>query len=265
MRHFKKKTVAICLASALTVLGAFSAENYKNSLVSLKINKGSDGQVSLTAFTKKPLENPVMTEKIGEETFSIVLTETYSEIDKMPDLTGFDNIETLLISTHPYTPGKQGYTNIYLKTKGNPFISTNTSLYIEDKKDNQALQNNNSLSKPHNKTTSYWDKLESKKESTYAKKTSSPQKIIKDIEKNEQNDSIAQEQTITSKEEFPVNYNSTPQSSNERWAIIIGMFVVSLLIVFIYFMGKDKMASVIGEQTVIDLDDPEEDEKKEKL
>ena len=36
MKHFKKRTIALVLASVVTVVGAFGAENYKNSLMSLK-------------------------------------------------------------------------------------------------------------------------------------------------------------------------------------------------------------------------------------
>ena len=73
MRHFRKKAIAICLASALTVLGAFSAENYKNSLVSLRINKGSNGIVSLTAYTRENLSQPLTTEKLDDNDYSIIL------------------------------------------------------------------------------------------------------------------------------------------------------------------------------------------------
>ena len=36
MKQYKKRTVALVLASVITVVGSFGAENYKNSLMSLK-------------------------------------------------------------------------------------------------------------------------------------------------------------------------------------------------------------------------------------
>ena len=52
MERLKKRTIALCLASVLTVVGAFGAENYNNSLMAIRINNGSGGYVSVTALLK---------------------------------------------------------------------------------------------------------------------------------------------------------------------------------------------------------------------
>ena len=53
MKQYKKRTVALVLASVITVVGAFGAENYKNSLMSLKFDEGSDKSVKMTLLTKQ--------------------------------------------------------------------------------------------------------------------------------------------------------------------------------------------------------------------
>ena len=56
MKQFKKRTIALVLASVITVVGAFGAENYKNSLMSLKFESGLNGAVSMTLLTKRNYE-----------------------------------------------------------------------------------------------------------------------------------------------------------------------------------------------------------------
>ena len=59
MKQFKKRTIALVLASVITVVGAFGAENYKNSLMSLKFDSGSNGAVSVTLQTKRNYEQTI--------------------------------------------------------------------------------------------------------------------------------------------------------------------------------------------------------------
>ena len=59
MKQYKKRTVALVLASVVTVVGAFGAENYKNSLMSLKFDEGSDKSVKMTLLTKQRYDNNI--------------------------------------------------------------------------------------------------------------------------------------------------------------------------------------------------------------
>ena len=52
MKQYKKRTLALVLASAITVVGAFSAENYKNTLMSLGFKNYPNGDVNLTIYTR---------------------------------------------------------------------------------------------------------------------------------------------------------------------------------------------------------------------
>ncbi len=273
MRHFKKKTIVLCLASMLAVMGSCNAETYKNSLMSIKINSGSGGAVSLTAFTSKNYTQMIKTEPLENGAFSIILPETYSQMTQMPDLTGYQNIESMQVSTYPYTVENKGYTKIYIKTKGNPTISTNTSLYIPD---NQMTDIPNNISSsissssssdnvpPKNikrvEPVSYWDMHKSNK----------PQdnQETKLENNNSRNNSVSKNKQISKKnvqtETEPVNYNNTNElsdnSSWERISIVLGILFITFLLFFVYFVSKEKMASLVGESS--DFVDDEEDKKK---
>lgn len=273
MRHFKKKTIVLCLASMLAVMGSCNAETYKNSLMSIKINSGSGGAVSLTAFTSKNYTQMIKTEPLENGAFSIILPETYSQMTQMPDLTGYQNIESMQVSTYPYTVENKGYTKIYIKTKGNPTISTNTSLYIPD---NQMTDIPNNISSsissssssdnvpPKNikrvEPVSYWDMHKSNK----------PQdnQETKLENNNSRNNSVSKNKQISKKnvqtETEPVNYNNTNElsdnSSLERISIVLGILFITFLLFFVYFVSKEKMASLVGESS--DFVDDEEDKKK---
>ena len=73
MRNFRKRTIALCLASVVTVLGSFAENAYQNSLMSLSIDRGSYGAVSFTAFTKKPFLQTLNPEKVDDNTYQIIL------------------------------------------------------------------------------------------------------------------------------------------------------------------------------------------------
>lgn len=133
MRNFRKRTIALCLASAITVLGSFALETYNNSIISLRINSGSYGRVSITAYTQKPYGRTAKTEKVDENTYNIYLPGARSELTAMPSINGYDNIDSIQVSTYPYSYDIEGYTLIQLKTKGSPSVSAETALFIPDK------------------------------------------------------------------------------------------------------------------------------------
>ena len=114
MERFKKRTIALVLASVVTVVGAFGAENYKNSLMSLEYENQSNGAVNLTVLTKHNYTNNLTPIKKDASTYVIMLPETNSEISEMPAISG--NIESIDVKTMPYTKTSRGYTKITVKT-----------------------------------------------------------------------------------------------------------------------------------------------------
>lgn len=266
MRNFKKRTIALCLASAITVLGSFAADSYQNSLMSLRIDSGSNGSVSFTAFTKKPFQQTIRTEKIDNNTFYVILPETNSEVSSMPMINGYDNIDSMRISTYPYSQGVEGYTRIEIRTKGEPIVSATTSLYIPARTQETSpyaevlsIQNKKNEEKPvveaQPKTSSYWDqhnepaaqKTEEKKPA--GTKSSSSTKSFK--QKNAQSP------------DFNSNYPTDMPSSgsNERLPIFIGFVAIVLLIAFFIFLRRDQMAGIVGDQKDLDFDDDDKHKK----
>ena len=133
MKHYTKRTIALCLASLVTVVGAFGAENYQNNLMSLKINNGSGGYVSMTAYTEKPYNLPIKIMRNDANTYILVFPGTGCEA-KLPKLSNYENIESIGISTFPYTYEREGYTQITIKTIGAPNLKASTMLFIPEKK-----------------------------------------------------------------------------------------------------------------------------------
>ena len=276
MRHFKKRTVALCLASVITVLGAFGDDAFSNNLVDLQVTKGSGGRVELTAYTEKPYEQSIMTERIGDNMYNITFPGAKSSIKRMPDLSNCENIESIQVSTFPTTTGQEGFTRIFIKTINEPRLSTRTTLFlhyndggaINSISTTPAVKKVQPAAPPPKKETSYWDAMNSspaaktnasqtQPAATSVPKKPKTEKTYQEENKEEKSDQIS--------EDFPVNYNDIPtESGNERWLMIIGIAVVLLLVAFIYFLGKDKMASVVGEQNKIDLNDDEKDKKKKR-
>ena len=128
MKQYKKRTVALVLASVVTVVGAFGAENYKNSLMSLKFDEGSDKSVKMTLLTKQRYDNNINIIKKDAVTYVVTLPETDSQVNSDYELG--DNVESVDIKTLPYTKSKTGGTRITVKLTENIPLFTKTSLYL---------------------------------------------------------------------------------------------------------------------------------------
>ena len=131
MKHFKKRTIALVLASVITVVGAFGAENYKNSLMSLKFEGSSNGAVNVTLLTKQNYEQTINPIKKDATTYIIMLPETNSLMASSPELAG--NVQSVNVRTMPYTTSSNGYTKITIKTLPNTALNAKKALYIPDK------------------------------------------------------------------------------------------------------------------------------------
>ena len=59
MERFKKRTIALVLASVVTVVGAFGADNYKNSLTGLSFEGSSAESLNLVVKTKNAVEGSI--------------------------------------------------------------------------------------------------------------------------------------------------------------------------------------------------------------
>ena len=274
MRHYTKRTLVLCLASLITVVGAFGAENYKNNLMSLKINNGSGGYISLTAYTEKPYNLPIKTVRQDANTFVLIFPETGCEA-KLPRMTDYENIESIGVSTFPYTNEREGYTKITVKTLGMPTLKANTMLFIpqgqsEYSYSSQYIQDMQQQQQQPQK--SYW----ASHEQTPTQTAASPERPMteskpepKPAEGNTNNTinnqtapaAAPNNVSVTPAQNITQDYSNTGTGS-EHSTVIICILVLIMLIGFIMMIGKDKMAGIVGDNNEFDIDG--NDDKKGK-
>ena len=274
MKHYTKRTIALCLASLVTVLGAFGAENYKNNLMSIRINNGSGGYISMTALTEKPYNLPIKTVRQDANTYVLIFPETECEA-KMPRITNYENIESIGISTFPYTPEREGYTKITVKTLGSPTLKANTMLYIPESNSGLSYQPQKiATTEAPAQPTSYWATHERTESTSIQKQKNENTENSQDNSLN--SNSIPVEQNANNNNQN-VNNASTPGDSvnnapapyippqdysntgtvSEHMTAIICVLVLIMLVGFIMLIGKDKMANVVGDNNEFDIDSDE--------
>lgn len=128
MKQFKKRTLALVLASVVTVVGAFGAENYKNSLMSLNFYAGSGGSVNAMLLTKEHYNGSVSPTRMDANTYVIMLPDTNSEVPDNIELGSV--VKSVDIKTMPYTKTGNGYTKITIKTKQNALLTVRSGIYM---------------------------------------------------------------------------------------------------------------------------------------
>lgn len=277
MKQFKKRTIALVLASVITVVGAFGAENYKNSLMSLKFESGSNGAVNMTLLTKRNYEQTISPVKKDATTYVIMLPETNSKMPSNPELAG--DVESVNVRTMPYTTSSKGYTKITIKTAPNAMLTAQKALYIPDKsaeteaETNTAPQPQPSLEPvspiPRDKTNAVDDNYGSERARTNENSIHSSngvsqtapvdiKKSVKQFEPNKESDSQESINNLTNSSLPTETSDST--HSNDILLLVLAVMLVVALCVYFYIRAKEKMAALVGEQP--DFSDDESDKKK---
>ncbi len=272
MKQFKKRTIALVLASVVTVVGAFGADNYRNSLMSLKFESGSNGAVSMTVLTKRNYEQSITPVKKDATTYVIMLPETNSQMPSTPELAG--DVESVNVRTMPYTSGSKGYTKITIKTAPNAMLTASKALYIPEKKSEDESPTSQPI-QPIPPREDYQstspvipsrDEVQTRNPAPIRSASGVNQTSPVDIKQ-----SVQQFETTPAREESFANnaQKKTPEpvqensNSFEVMLLIMGVLFVIVTSVFIYLKGKDKMAEVIGEQVDFSDDEFKKGKKKE--
>ena len=272
MKQFKKRTIALVLASVVTVVGAFGADNYRNSLMSLKFESGSNGAVSMTVLTKRNYEQSITPVKKDATTYVIMLPETNSQMPSTPELAG--DVESVNVRTMPYTSGSKGYTKITIKTAPNAMLTASKALYIPEKKSEDESPTSQPI-QPIPPREDYQstspvipsrDEVQTRNPAPIRSASGVNQTTPIDIKQ-----SVRQFETTPAREESFANnaQKKTPEpvqensNSFEVMLLIMGVLFVIVTSVFIYLKGKDKMAEVIGEQVDFSDDEFKKGKKKE--
>ena len=257
MKHYKKRTIALCLASLVTIAGAFGAENYDNSLMGLKVNNGSNGYVSVTAYTKQSLSKPSQLIKVDNNTYTYILPKTNNSTTA-PDVSGYNNIESIEILTLPYTPETEGSTKIVIKTLGKPVVMANNVLYLDELKEKQKK-----LIKKEEES-GYQDEPKVNKSTSSHSDVSSNVNSF-DSSKNSQSATAGKSSSNLKKEDYNIpEYDAKPPQSTGTHTAFAFLCVLALVLVIsiIFIAAKNKMASVVGQISDFDLD--EDNKVKEK-
>ena len=274
MKQFKKRTLALVLASVVTVVGAFGAENYKNSLMALNFSTTRSGGVNVTLQTKEKLTNSISPIRKSASTYVIMLPETNSEVPSGTALG--ESIESLDIQTMPYTKESNGYTKITITTKSSAPLYVNTLVYVPPGSMPDMITTTQTSTASDNDNNSSSRSRRSRNNSS--SNTIRSQSGVDQITPVDINESLkqfqSQSQTTSKKKKAPTKEMTTlndlqeadkPSSHQELLYIILGVAFVIVTSFFLMLKAKDKLVEITGEQANYDVsDEPKPGDKKKK-
>ena len=130
--RFAKRALILC--AALITLNPVLGDEFKNSVVNLKLNKDSNGSVNVKVITAKPYDRPIYVNEKSNNTYVILLPETQNLLTGKPILNGVSNeVSGVTINTHPYVEGGcKGYTKITIVSPKPINICATAGLNVKD-------------------------------------------------------------------------------------------------------------------------------------
>ncbi len=273
MKNFKKRTIALVLASVVTVAGSFAANNYKNGLMALNFGTTGNGDINLSVETKTAYSGNVTPFRRDANTYVLTLSEMKSYINNAPDIAAVSSdIASVEIKTLPYTNSAKGYTRVIIKTHNPINIKAENKIFIPTNSEpvkkittNATPENLNNNSDIITKNRNYSD---------IKQETSNQQRIenySEDIsEQNRQIDEYSQEEisneqnvsnndVISSSDESYTNTTTSEEKEPfESFLVVLAVLALFGIIAFIAVRASNKMHEVAGEKFRIDVSDEEE-------
>ena len=271
MKGFRKRTLALVVASVITVVGSFASENYKNSLREIKFEPSGDNSVSMILGTRSRYDGNITPVKKDSTTFVLMLPEINS-LASTPDLTNAGgNIASVNIRTMPYSSNAKGYTRITIKTLS-PTVSlqARNEVYIETNKKNLAMLGDNASSEIARKNALYEERRLREVQKAEAlrkmRKEALSKPPVRETKKEVVPPSNTQNNIKTNEKTFePVRNPEDNKITTAKNAATTQTLLWALLIVFIsafYFMkANKKMQEIAGER--LNLDTSSESDLKE--
>ncbi len=278
MKQFKKRTIALVLASVITVAGSFAAENYKNSLMGLSFKHNEDGSVNMTLQTKANYSGNVSLVKKDRTTYVIMLPEFNSEAPT-PDLKDVSsNIESVSVRTMPYTNSGNGYTRITVKAYENTVLTADKALYVASAQQ-QALPAPQTVKEEEPSPSETVVEPEpqnieeenSEQESQAEERENSgehyrPEKPVRvpqrtGVESSPSPDNTPQAGSVPDFSSEMDSQPPEPKDSTEAFLLVLGIFFVLTASIYFFVRAKNKLAEIAGEQIVIEVDEPKADKK----
>lgn len=265
MRNFKKRTIALILASAVTVAGSFAANRYKNTLMGIGFGVSNNGAMEVVVQTKTQHSEIIKPIKKDENTYILMLPEMDSSAPT-PDLSSISNIQSINISTMPYTNEKVGYTKITIKTNNVPALAVVNQIFIEDKSSVQTNATETSSNSLSSETYSYqnYDNQSYYSEEDVNGEYVEEETYEEDASTDETNSVDDSSSEVTEAVDY-ANYDLEKEKrSREHFLLILGFLLVVFCSVFFYLNAKDKLAELSGESLDIDVKEDEKKAPKEK-
>jgi hypothetical protein len=265
MKQFKKRTLALVLASVVTVVGSFASENYKNSLMALNFEAQPNGAVNMILETKVPYSGNIVPTRKDANTYVLMLPEVNSNAPT-PDLKNSQsNIESVAIRTMPYSQSGKGYTRITIKTitpltllsSNKVFLPTEQTSDKNYSTQEKKIQNTNIETNVNN--THHVDEFADLKRKNY---TNNENRYKPEKQKTESNVTNSINTEIIEEEKYSKNNNyKTEKNSNETLTLLLSILLVFTCIIFFYIKAKNKLTEIAGERLEIDVDDVDIEKK----
>jgi hypothetical protein len=270
MKRFKKRTIALVLASVITVVGSFAAENYKNSLMALEFEGESGGVINLQVQTRTAYDGNVVPIKKDSNTYVLMLPEMDSKASA-PDLQKVSGgIESVNIRTMPYSSSGKGYTRVTIKTAGvSTSISATKKVYIPADTVQPALPD---INKSSSNVTVNNDKPANEVVNSEEQSASVEYKENSDEENAQQNSNQSREgeqpqdsqSTVDSIQQFDLNSQPTKQDNYDAFLFVMGISLLIIVIIYLYVKAKNKMQELAGSEKY-DIEDKIENTSNGKL
>ena len=269
MKRFKKRTIALVLASVVTVVGAFGADNYKNSLTGIKFEASSGESVNMIVQTKMAYDGNVTPIRKDANTYILTLPEMNS-LASTPNLKEVSsNIASVNIRTMPYSNTAKGYTRITIKTL-NPSMALAAT--------NQVFIGSPKSSSPSS-SENFRDSYQKRSSHTEIEPMTTQQKeLYQEILNQNQEESNLVEVPLepvkktfqeSNLQEIPIRQEQISSTTNNSSQDNTYLWIWALLIVlgasFFYTRAKNKMLEIAGEKLNIDVNDKEKKSARKKL
>lgn len=258
MERFKKRTIALVLASVVTVVGAFGANSFKNSLTGLSFEASTSDGINLVVKTRDAIEGTISPLRKDANTYVITLPETNSvaPTPNLKNVTG--DIAGVDIRTMPYSNTAKGYTRITIKTVNSSTILNATNvvsigtgnyenLLIEQKAQEEARKKY--IAEQRRVRDEVQSAHEKEAQERVLEEDSADSGFVKEAEERVVDSGMIEEPVMP---ETPVN-NASGSSENTYlwlWALLI-----VLCSAFFYTKAKNKMQEIAGESLKINVSD----------
>ncbi len=267
MREFKNRTIALILASAVTVAGSFAAEKYSNTLMGVNFETSTNGNISIIVETKNAYTGNLTPVKKDSNTYVLMLPNINSSAST-PDLKNVaSNIESVNIRTMPYTQNNNGYTRITVKTFSPINLLGKNKVFIPDpNKQTHLIENQSTSSKANTDDSSienqYIDEFSTLSTSTSSVKPAQHSNIIEETTNSysEEKENNYEENEALYSDDFELEEGNTNKTF-ESFILFWGIILIITCCAFFYVKAKNRLTEIAGERLDIDVDD--NNEKKE--